>query len=123
MNWKFPVSQKKIEELHKRFEELNILENDLQENFILGSGKGGQKVNKTHNGVDLLHIPSGCRVQCHQDRERSMNRFFARRLLADALERHQSGGQLAEENKKNEKIRKQKARRKRRGQNNSRREM
>lgn len=119
MSWNFPVSEKKIAELIKRFETLDIFEKDLEENFILGSGKGGQKVNKTHNGVDLLHIPSGCRVQCHRDRERSMNRFFARRLLADAIERQKNGGKLESETQKNEKIRKQKARRKRRGQNQS----
>jgi protein subunit release factor B len=123
MGWNFPVSERKIQELLKRFDALKISEKDLQESFILGSGKGGQKVNKTHNGVDLLHLPSGCRVQCHKDRERSMNRFFARRLLADALERRKNGGQLDAETQKIEKIRKQKARRKRRGKNNTSSEM
>jgi len=116
MNWDFPVTPKKILELKSRFENLNIFERDLEEHFILGSGKGGQKVNKTHNGVDLLHRPSGCRVQCHRERERSLNRFFARRLLADAIEKEIHGGLPTKETQRIEKIKKQKDRRRRRQQ-------
>lgn len=36
-----------------------ILEDDLDERFVRGSGPGGQKVNKTANCVVLKHIPSG----------------------------------------------------------------
>ena len=56
------------------------------------------------------------RVQCHRERERSLNRFFARRLLADAIERANNQGFTEKEEAKIEKIRKQKARRKRRQQ-------
>ena len=118
MAWDFPVSEKKINELKQRFEALDLHEKDLEESFILGSGKGGQKVNKTYNGVDLLHTPTGCRVQCHQARERSMNRFFARRLLVDAIEKEQNGGLSSKEEIRIEKIRKQKKRRKRRNHQN-----
>lgn len=34
-------------------------ENDLDENFAHGSGPGGQKVNKAHNCVTLVHKPTG----------------------------------------------------------------
>lgn len=36
-----------------------ILEGDLEERFVRGSGPGGQKTNKTANCVVLKHIPSG----------------------------------------------------------------
>lgn len=36
-----------------------ILEKDLQEQFVRGSGPGGQKTNKTSNCVVLKHIPTG----------------------------------------------------------------
>lgn len=36
-----------------------ILEGDLEERFVRGSGPGGQNVNKTANCVVLKHIPSG----------------------------------------------------------------
>lgn len=113
MAWDFPVTEKKLHELKTRFEELQITEEDLEEQFIRGSGKGGQKVNKSHNGVSLLHKPSGLRIQCHKERERALNRFFARRLLADAIERESNQGFTSKEEQKIEKIRKQKARKKR----------
>ena len=37
-----------------------VLNNDeLEEQFINGSGPGGQKINKSHNCVLLKHIPTG----------------------------------------------------------------
>ena len=38
---------KKIKDLHQKMTQLHIVEDDLTEKFILGSGKGGQKINKT----------------------------------------------------------------------------
>lgn len=35
-----------------------ILEKDIEERFVRGSGPGGQKTNKTANCVVLKHIPS-----------------------------------------------------------------
>jgi protein subunit release factor A len=42
---------------HTRVPEL--LEADLEENFISGSGPGGQNVNKSTNCVYLKHLPTG----------------------------------------------------------------
>jgi RF-1 domain len=36
-----------------------LAEEDLRENFIRGSGKGGQNVNRRANAVQLTHIPTG----------------------------------------------------------------
>ena len=36
-----------------------IPEKDLYEDFVFGSGPGGQAVNKTRNAVFLKHIPTG----------------------------------------------------------------
>jgi protein subunit release factor B len=38
-----------------------IKEDDLDEQFVKGSGPGGQAVNKTNNCVLLLHKPTGRR--------------------------------------------------------------
>jgi peptide chain release factor len=114
MDWNFPVRPAKIEALKKRFEELAIREADCEENFVRGSGKGGQKVNKTNNCVQLRHRPTGLLVQCHRERERSLNRYLARVALADAIERETNGGQTEAEKKAHDKIRKQKSRRQRR---------
>lgn len=36
-----------------------IIESELQEQFVRGSGPGGQAVNKTANCVVLKHLPTG----------------------------------------------------------------
>lgn len=83
-------SPKKQAELKERMEKLSLIEADIQEKFILGGGKGGQKQNKTANCVQLKHLPSGITVKCQQERSREANRFFARRLLCDKLEAKQT---------------------------------
>ena len=80
------VSQEKQDSLSIRMEKLGIREEDLIEKFILGSGSGGQKVNKTSSCVYLKHLPTGLEVKCQRERSREMNRFYARRELCDKLE-------------------------------------
>lgn len=80
-----PVTKEKREALEKRMEELGIFEQDLVEKFILGSGSGGQKINKTASCVYLKHLPSGIEIKCQHDRSREMNRFFARRELCEKI--------------------------------------
>ena len=94
-------------------EELDIREEDLIEKFILGSGKGGQKVNKTSSCVYLKHIPTGIEVKCQRERSRELNRYLARRELCEkvAYELHQ---EKSKKQREQEKIRQQKKRRSRR---------
>lgn len=66
-------------------------EQDLEEDFVHGSGPGGQKVNKAHNCVQLLHKPTGLRVKCHISRELQKNRKVARELLLEKLDEHING--------------------------------
>ncbi|QVL54984.1 MAG: peptide chain release factor-like protein [Simkaniaceae bacterium] len=108
-----PVSPEKKRALARRIEELGITDNDLTEKFILGSGKGGQKVNKTASCVYLKHLPTGIEVKCQQERSRELNRYLARRELCEkiAYEIHQ---EKTKKRKEMEKIRQQKKRRSRR---------
>ena len=93
-------------------ERLGIREEDIEERFILSSGKGGQKVNKTSSCVSLYHKPTKIMVKCQQSRSQSLNRFFARRKLADYIENNNSEG--AEKELIRKKMRERKKRRKRR---------
>lgn len=93
--------------------DLGVAENDFAETFVRSSGPGGQKVNKSSTCVQLLHIPTGLSVKCQQERSQSLNRFLARRLLLDKIERVQKGF-IEEERDKVEKIRRQKRKRSRR---------
>jgi len=109
------IRKDKREELAKRMEKLGIGENDLIEKFVIGSGKGGQKLQKTHSAVYLKHIPTGTEVKCQKDRLRENNRFFARRLLCEKIE-EQIYQEKSEKQKQIEKIRRQKRKRTKRAQ-------
>ena len=109
----FNVTPRKQNDLHTRMEALGVREADLDERFILGSGKGGQKINKTASCVHLLHRPSGIEVKCQRERSQAMNRFLARRELCERLEERREGERSARRQAA-EKIRRQKRRRSRR---------
>lgn len=106
------VSKEKEAQLLARMESLGIRREDLRETFVRSPGPGGQKVNKTATCVCLVHIPTGIAVRCSRERSQSLNRFLARRILLDRLEALYRGTspRLA----KQEKIRRQKERRRRR---------
>jgi protein subunit release factor B len=109
------MRKEKQEELQQRMEILGIREEDLVEKFILGSGKGGQKINKTSSCVYLKHRPSGMEIKCQAERSREMNRFLARRALCERLEERLLEVRTAKWQAV-EKIRRQKKRRSRRAQ-------
>jgi|WetSurMetagenome_2_1015567.scaffolds.fasta_scaffold773369_2 peptide chain release factor len=113
----FTVRPEKESELFGRMTALGIRETDLVERFVRGSGKGGQKVNKTSSCVYVLHKPSGIEVKCQRERSQSLNRFLARRELCDRLEERIKGVQSARQ-QAHEKIRRQKRRRSRRQKQN-----
>ncbi len=92
---------------------LEVRESELEEMFVRSGGAGGQKVNKSSSCVMLLHRPTGLRVKCQTTRHQALNRFLARRLLLDKIERMQKG-YLEAERWRIEKIRRQKRKRSRR---------
>jgi len=108
----FPVTSAKQNELQERMSALGVSEADFEEQFIRASGRGGQKVNKSSSCVFLLHKPTGLAVKCQQLRSQIMNRFYARRILLDKIERMQRGIVEAEQ-KQIQKIRRQKQKRRR----------
>ena len=81
----FNVRPEKESQLLERMARLGMRECDLVEKFVKGSGKGGQKVNKTSSCVYILHRPSGIEVKCQRERSQAMNRFLARRELCERL--------------------------------------
>ncbi len=109
------LMKEKWEELEARMLRLKIQESDLIEKFILGSGSGGQKINKTSSCVYIKHVPTGIEVKCQSTRSRELNRLYARRELCEKLEellfKEKSSKQM-----ESEKIRRQKRRRSRRSQ-------
>ena len=47
----------------KQIKQIVVCESELEEKFVRGFGKGGQKVNKTSNCVELKHLPTGITVK------------------------------------------------------------
>ena len=94
-------------------ERLGIREQDLEESFVRSGGPGGQNVNKVSTCVVLKHTPTGLIVKCQKERTQSMNRYWARRMLAEKLEARILGRESAEAQRINN-IRRQKRKRSRR---------
>jgi len=109
----FPVSPAKQHRLQQDMQRLGIREEDIEEKFVLASGPGGQKINKTSTCVYLRHRPTGIEVKCAESRSQALNRFLARRRLCDAIA-EKIRGEITARRRQQEKIRRQKRRRSRR---------
>lgn len=105
-----PAKQRQVEQ---DLERLGVREGDLVEKFILGSGPGGQKINKTRSCVYLAHQALGIEIKCQKTRSREANRFFARRELCERI-KAQVQGEKTRRQQEAEKIRRKKRRRSRR---------
>ena len=108
----FAVSEEKQRALRARMAELGIREEEFEEQFVRSSGRGGQHVNKTSTCVQLKHRPTGLLVTCMRERSQSVNRFLARRELVEKIAAHLGLPTAADAER--ERIRRQKARKKRR---------
>lgn len=113
MNHIFGVSPAKYQQLVALMQRIGLVEADLEEQFVRSSGPGGQKVNKSSSAVYLKHIPTGQDVKVQISRSQALNRYYARKLLAERMERQALGRQSAQD-RKQDTIRKQKRRRQRR---------
>ena len=110
---RFGVTVRKSTALRERMERCGVAECEITEEFVRASGPGGQHVNKTSTCVVLRHKTTGLIVKMGKERSQGLNRYYARKRLCEMIEEKELGSKspkaLAEE-----KIRKQKQRRKRR---------
>lgn len=104
------VGKDKWDRMKAWMKQLGIDENDIIEKFIVGSGKGGQKLHKTSSSVYLKHSSSGIEIKCQDSRSREDNRYYARIRLCEKLHLTLSD----EKTKEQQRIEKQKRQKKRR---------
>lgn len=109
----FGISAAKQKELEKKFEKFNIKESDIVEKFIHSSGHGGQNLNKVATCVYLKHIPTMTEIKCQKHRTQLLNRYEARKMLAESIETEVLGMQ-SKKIKEIEKMRRQKRKRSKR---------
>jgi len=108
-----PVSPDKWAVLQGRLLKLGIHERDLDEQFLRSGGPGGQHVNKVSTCVMLTHRSSGLTVRCQEERSQGLNRYLARKRLAEKMEELVLGA-ASKHRQAIEKIRRQKRKRSKR---------
>ncbi len=111
------ISKTKCDQLADFMSKMGISDDTLIEKFILGSGKGGQKVNKTSSCVYLKDTESGIEVKCQRSRSREINRYYARKELCEKIEEIKLGVKSRRQ-QQIEKERRRKRRRSRRQKEN-----
>ncbi|MFA7073865.1 MAG: peptide chain release factor-like protein [Endomicrobiaceae bacterium] len=109
----FGISAAKQKELEKKFETFNIKESDIVEKFVHSSGHGGQNLNKVATCVYLKHVPTMTEIKCQKYRTQLLNRYMARKMLAELIETEILGTQ-SRKIKEIEKLRRQKRKRSKR---------
>lgn len=107
------ITQKKWLALQEWMATLEIDESDITEQYIIGSGSGGQNLHKTANCVLLTHSQSNIQIKCQESRSRETNRYMARRRLCEKID-HQKNEAQSKHQQQIAKIRKQKQKRKKR---------
>ncbi len=105
------ITTEKWNRLKNQMDELGIDEDSLEEHFIRGSGRGGQKMNKTSSCVQLIY--GELEVRCQKTRSQADNRFWARRELYERILECREGA-YSKRQQEIEKVRRQKRRRSRR---------
>ena len=88
----------------------SLIEDELEEQIIRGTGPAS----KTHNCVQLRHLPTGIVVKCYDHRETHKNQQLARQRLLEKLDDYLNGenslsAQIARMEKEKSKIREEKA--------------
>ena len=109
---KSQLTDAKYQEILSIIQKLGVNLGDIDEKFVKGGGRGGQKINKTSNNVQLKHLPTGIIVRYQEFRDRSMNRILALRELLYKLDPNSPKNREIEKARKRKKDQARKRRKK-----------
>ncbi|MCQ2363018.1 MAG: peptide chain release factor-like protein, partial [Acidaminococcaceae bacterium] len=62
-----------------------LKETDCRFETFRSGGKGGQNVNKVETGIRIIHIPTGIRLECREERSQYLNKQRGLQRLAAVL--------------------------------------
>ncbi len=65
--------------------EFELVEKELEYQYMRASGAGGQHVNTTDSACRIIHTPSQIQVTCQEDRNQHRNRDTARQMMKEKL--------------------------------------
>jgi protein subunit release factor B len=92
-------------DIETRLAALGVRSADVEERFIRGSGRGGQKINKTSSCVCLRHRPTGIEVRCQRERSQVVNRELAWMELCAKLAERQRARAAMKQDERQKNIR------------------
>lgn len=69
----------------RSYKKIVLNDDDIEEKFVKGWGKGGQKVNKTSNCVELKHKPSGVIIKVNFETSCHFLSFYSSFFIILAL--------------------------------------
>jgi peptide chain release factor 2 len=65
--------------------DFEIKDDDIEWDYYMASGKGGQSVNTTYSAVRLTHKPTGIVITCQNERSQQQNKQLSLKILKNKL--------------------------------------
>lgn len=82
----------------EQMEIIGFDEKDCRFETFRSGGKGGQNVNKVETGIRIIHVPTGVRVECTEERSQYLNKQKGLRRLKAMLAAQRAADEAKQNN-------------------------